>query len=239
MIQSENIVDVLSALVEVQNELPTFPKGKKAFNYKYTELDTIVSGIKPIMHKYGLAFMQSVSGGENDTPMTITTRIFSKTGQYIEDSVVLPKVTLKGSNPVQEVGSAITYMKRYCLTAMLGITSDEDIDANVFDRNVQQQQKAEKQQATTPTQPQQQPQQKPKTIYADGREATAEQEARLHELVCAKRNDGIAVFTKDEMLMYLGFAKEKTAQQLIEYIENALRNRRADAPELPENKIRR
>lgn len=67
MIQSENIVDVLGALVEVQNELPTFPKNKKAFNYKYTELDTIVSGIKPVMHKYGLAFMQSVAGGENDT----------------------------------------------------------------------------------------------------------------------------------------------------------------------------
>ncbi len=229
MIQSENIIDVLGALVEVQNELPTFPKNKKAFNYKYTELDTIVSGIKPVMHKYGLAFMQSVAGGENDTPMTITTRIFSKSGQYIEDSVVLPKITMKGSNPVQEVGSAISYMKRYCLTAMLGITSDEDIDAATFDRNVQQQANAEKQ-ATAQQKP------KPKTVYADGKEATDAESARLHELCAAKYLNGQNVFSSDEMKSYLAMSKEKTAAQLIAMIEGYLRNRRADAPELPENR---
>ena len=223
MKQSENIVDVLSALVEVQNELPTFPKNKKAFNYKYTELDTIVSGIKPVMHKYGLAFMQSVSGGENDAPMTITTRIFSKSGQYVEDSIVLPKITMKGSNPVQEVGSAISYMKRYCLTAMLGITSDEDVDAQVFDRNVQQQAKAEQKAAQSAPKTE-----KPETIYADGKPATAEQKARLQP-----------IFAKVEMQMYLAKSKEMSAQDLIVFIENALRNRRADAPELPENKVQK
>lgn len=228
MIQSENIVDVLGALVEVQNELPTFPKNKKAFNYKYTELDTIVSGIKPVMHKYGLAFMQSVAGGENDTPMTITTRIFSKSGQYIEDSVVLPKITMKGSNPVQEVGSAISYMKRYCLTAMLGITSDEDIDAATFDRNVQQQQKAEKQQTTAP--------QKPETLYADGNPATDEQRAQLRALKNAKNLSGKELFSPDEFNSYMKQHTEKTAVQMIAMIEGYLRNRRADAPELPENR---
>ena len=120
------------------------------------------------------------------------------------------------------------------MTAMLGITSDEDVDAQVFDRNVQQQAKAEQKAAQSAPKTE-----KPETIYADGKPATAEQKARLHELCSAKYLNQQPIFAKDEMQMYLAKSKEMSAQDLIVFIENALRNRRADAPELPENKVQK
>ena len=98
----------------------------------------------------------------------------------------------------------------------------------------ERQQRPRQQQPSAPTQQRPQQAQQPSTVYADGREATAEQKARLRELRCAKSGDGYDIFTNEEISAWLlSYAKEKTAQQFIEFIENVLRNRRADAPELP------
>ena len=228
MIQSENITDLLAALVEVQCEMPSFPKNAKAYGYNYTDLDTIVIAIKPLLHKYGIAYMQSVGGGLNGSCLSLTTRIFNKGGQYIEDTVALPEINGEKTktNAAQVVGMAITYMRRYALCAMLGITSDEDIDANTFIKNAERQQK----------QQQQTQQPKQETLYADGKPATEEQRAQLKALRNAKSLSGMPLFSTDEFNSYMKQHGEKTAAQMIEMIENFLRNRRADAPELPENR---
>ena len=128
MKQSENINELLAALVEVQSELPTMPKDSQAYGYKYANLDTITQAIKPILHKHGVAYLQSVGVGESG--LTLTTRVFNKSGQWIEDTALLPVIANTKNNAAQTLGMSITYMKRYSLCAMLGITSDEDVDAN-------------------------------------------------------------------------------------------------------------
>lgn len=223
MIESENIAELLAALVEVQNEMPTFPKGSQGYGYKYTDLDCIVKTIKPILHKHSVGYMQSV--GACGGVLTLTTRLFNSKGQYIEDTTILPEINGVKANSAQVAGMSITYMRRYCLCAMLGITSDEDIDANEFEReNAQQEKKAESPKHQAPV------------VYVDGKEATPEEAARLKELGKAVYLNGQPIFSSDEKKIYFGYRTEKTAKQLIEFMENALRNRRADAPELPENK---
>jgi hypothetical protein len=157
--------------------------------------------------------------------LTLTTRLFNSKGQYIEDTTILPEINGVKANSAQVAGMSITYMRRYCLCSMLGITSDEDIDANAFEReNARQEKKAEP------------PKQHAPIVYADGKEATPEEAARLQELGKALYLNGQPIFPSDEKKTYFGYRTEKTAKQLIEFMENALRNRCADAPELPENK---
>lgn len=223
MIESENIAELLASLVEIQNEMPTFPKGSQGYGYRYTDLDCIVKTIKPILHKYSVGYMQSV--GACGGVLTLTTRLFNSKGQYIEDTTILPEINGVKANSAQVAGMSITYMRRYCLCSMLGITSDEDIDANAFEReNARQEKKAEP------------PKQHVPIVYADGKEATPEEAARLQELGKALYLNGQPIFSSDEKKIYFGYRTEKTAKQLIEFMENALRNRCADAPELPENK---
>lgn len=128
MKQSENIGDLLAALVEIQNEIPTMPKDSQAYGYKYADLDTITKAIKPVLFKHGAGYLQSV--GQGDSGLTLTTRLFHKSGQWIEDSALLPVIANQKNNAAQTMGMSITYMRRYALSAMLGITSDEDTDAN-------------------------------------------------------------------------------------------------------------
>src|SRR5574344_223504 len=130
MLQSGSIAELLAAMAEVQSELPTMPKSSQAYGYKYTDLDTIPQTIKPILGKHGIGYIQSV-GGATENALTLTTRIFNKKGEYIEDTAALPTIASTKNNAAQTLGMSITYMRRYALCAMLGITSDEDLDANL------------------------------------------------------------------------------------------------------------
>lgn len=141
MRQSESISKLLSGLMDVQREIPTMPKNAKAYGYKYTDLDTITSVIKPILARHDISYMQSV-GMNGQGQNILTTRIFNRDGEYIEDSTILPIIQGTKNNSAQTLGMAITYMRRYALCAMFGITSDEDVDANTFNAPQQQQQQA-------------------------------------------------------------------------------------------------
>lgn len=226
MIQSENINELLAALAEVQSELPTMPKAAQAYGYKYTDLDTITQTIKPILHRHGIGYIQSV-GGVRQGEMVLTTRLFSKSGQYIEDTAALPAITSTKNNAAQTLGMSITYMRRYALCAMLGITGDEDTDANTGGADAKPSGTAQKPAAQkNSAQPKnQKPQMK-------GGESTPEEKARIMELCGAKYADGKRVFSREEVSLYSSYRAEKTAAELIAFIENALRNRRSDAPEL-------
>ena len=208
MLQSENIADLMKDLVQLQAELPTMPKDASGYGYKYTSLDTIVSTIKPIMAKHNLAFMQSVGGLEN---VTITTRIFNAMGQYIEDTVQLPTIQANKMNNAQVLGAVITYMRRYTLCALLGITADEDVDAALPAK--------EEKRAPVQKAPQEQ----------KGGPATQAESDRLNALVRAKYSNGKPVFTGEEINLYLSYRKDKTASELIAFIENALKNRMPDS----------
>lgn len=224
MIQSENINELLASIAEVQSEIPTMPKSSQAYGYKYADLDTITQTVKPILHRHGIGYMQSVGGGICSGVMTLTTRVFNKSGQYIEDTAALPVITSAKNNAAQTLGMSITYMRRYMLCAMLGITSDEDTDFNTAGNAAPGAKPAPKEQKPK-TAEQPKPQMK-------GGESTPAEKARINELCAAKYADGKPVFMREEVLLYSSYRKDKTAAELISFIENALRNRRADAPEL-------
>lgn len=217
MLQSENITELLSALAEVQSELPTMPKSSQAYGYKYTDLDTITQTIKPILSKHGIGYMQSV-GGLTETALTLTTRIFSKKGEYIEDTAALPTITSTKNNAAQTLGMSITYMRRYALCAMLGITSDEDVDANINGTT-----QPAPQRAPTPQPPKKQPAKF--AFEPKGGETTSEEKKELGSLVSTKYSDGSAVFTTAEAKKYSDMRKDYTAREVIETIKRDLNAR--------------
>lgn len=129
MRQSETTKSISEAFVKAQAKFGTLPKDKNGYGYKYTDIDTVISYVRPILAENGLGFIQSLSTVDGKPAMT--TRVFHISGEWIEDTVVLPDVTLKQTNAAQNMGASITYMRRYSLCAVLGISADEDTDAVV------------------------------------------------------------------------------------------------------------
>ena len=210
MKQSESIKSLLEGLVKAQAEFTTLPKDKSGYGYKYTDLDTVISTVKPILAKYNIGFMQMLSTLEGNVK-AITTRVFNSAGEWIEDTTPLPDVAMAKTNAAQNLGAAITYMKRYTLCAMLGISSDEDVDGNA-------QQNA----------PQARPQQAPQNKGPAGGPDTPEQKSLINTLLATKDANGKFVFSADEKKQVGRWRMERTAVQVIDYLEKQIEVRKGD-----------
>ena len=117
--------NIYKSLAAFQQECPTIHKGTKGYGYSYADLPTIFEVINPILAKQNLGFTQLIEA------QSIRTVIFhTETGEKLESVTDIPQgVSLKGMNDYQVLGSAITYIRRYALSAMLGIVTDKDNDA--------------------------------------------------------------------------------------------------------------
>jgi len=223
MTQSETIKTLLDAMTKAQAEFPTLPKDKNGYNYKYTDLETVISTLRPILAKNNLGFMQTLTTLDNGK-WAITTRIFHNAGEWIEDTTPLPEVSLAKGNAAQNVGAAITYMKRYALCAMFGISSDEDVDASSM--TVEQ---------SRPT-PAQKTYQKPvpkNAVTPKGGEDTPEQRKKINAILAATRPDGSKVFGKEDFENVMKWRLERTADQVIEYLEKLEKERNPFPEDIP------
>ena len=123
---SENLADLAAALCAVQGELK--PAIKQAdnpfFKSKYVDLPGVWEAIRPLLAKNGLSVVQTFTASA-DGP-TIVTTLMHKSGQWVSSELFLKPAK---SDP-QGVGSAITYGRRYALSAMVGVVADEDDDGN-------------------------------------------------------------------------------------------------------------
>ena len=211
MKQSEKIATLLESMVKAQAEFKTLPKDKEGYGYMYTDLDTVITAVRPILAKHNLGFMQSLTTTEEQRP-AITTRLFNTTGEWIEDTIALPDVAMAKTNAAQNMGAAITYMKRYALSAILGISSDEDMDA----ATPQVQNATQKQTAPAP---------KGKKL-AGGADTEAEHKEIL-QLLDTKYPDGSPMFAEEKKKVQ-SWRTERTAAQVIEYLKSEQEKRSAD-----------
>ena len=117
--------NLFKKIADFQQEVPVIHKGTQGYGYSYADLPTIFEKINPLLKKHGLGFTQLLSG------LSIKTIIFDvESGENIESIADIPQgVQLAKMNDFQVLGSAITYIRRYALSAALGLVTDVDNDA--------------------------------------------------------------------------------------------------------------
>ena len=128
MPQSDSIKELATALYKVQGEL-TYAKKDSAnpfFKSRYADLESVWDACRDLLASNGLSVSQFPgSYCEIDKSMSLTTILLHESGEWISNEMTLPvsKVDPQGA------GSAITYMRRYALAAVVGVVQADD-DAN-------------------------------------------------------------------------------------------------------------
>lgn len=123
--------NLAAALAEFQAEMPTVHKGKTAtvptktggsYKYTYADLADVTAAATPVLTKHGLSFSAQPRRTEQ--------------GDYELEGVLLHSSGERetGSLPIfgrtaQEIGSSLTYGRRYLLGCLTGIVTDDDDDA--------------------------------------------------------------------------------------------------------------
>lgn len=123
MEKSPDIKEIANALLLFQSKVkPIKKQGENPyFKSKYATLDDILENIRVPLQEANLSFSQFPSG-DNE----LVTILLHTSGQYL---MATAKMVPKDNTP-QGQGSAITYMRRYALSAILGIATEEDDDGN-------------------------------------------------------------------------------------------------------------
>lgn len=137
MWQSNEVNLLTESLSKVQGLLTNPRKGKTVstgkYNYSYATFESIVESVRPLLSANGLCFSQGVEIkplGNGEVQLGITTILSHVSGQWRSNFIPISG----GSNRMQELGSEISYGKRYGLSSILGVVvADEDDDANSAD----------------------------------------------------------------------------------------------------------
>ena len=157
MQKSDSLIELTKSLIALQGELKPVPKDSinPFFHSKYADLSTIWDVIRPLLTKHGFAVSQLPC--VHDDQVVLTTLLLHTSGEWLSSDLLVTPSKNRGDkdkqgNPVQsnipyqpnaqEIGSALTYARRYALSALLGICSEEDDDAEAaVNRKPAQQQK--------------------------------------------------------------------------------------------------
>lgn len=123
----KNKGELFLALSSAQGEFPEIEKRKTGHGYKYADIADILRAVRPVLSAHKLCVFQSIEGSN------LVTVIAHSSGVELRSEYPLVQDGTGRMNNIQRMGAALTYARRYALTALLGIAADEDIDAKDVD----------------------------------------------------------------------------------------------------------
>lgn len=100
---------------------------------RYASLSAVIDAVKGPLNKHGITFSQEVEGwdyksvGESVVHVVVVeTRVRHKGGYSTSFGTTVPVKAKAGVPDAQEVGSAVTYARRYALQSLCGISAEDD-----------------------------------------------------------------------------------------------------------------
>lgn len=127
MRNSETIGSLVAALAaaQLQTRNPLLDKAHPHFKgFRYASLGAHLDAIREPFARNGLVVAQGVTS--EDLRVAVTTRIAHTSGEWMESTV---SIALPEKATAQNLGAAVTYLRRYAIAAMCLLTGDDDTDA--------------------------------------------------------------------------------------------------------------
>ncbi|MBQ1061311.1 ERF family protein [Micromonospora sp. C41] len=129
-----SLAGLAAALAKVQAELPKLERDrtveveKKAggtYSYSYVTLANLSDAILPLLAKHGLSFA-TMPGTGSDGKMCLRYHLLHESGESLTG-----EFPISGEGGIQMIGGRITYARRYCLAALVGVAADEDDESRL------------------------------------------------------------------------------------------------------------
>lgn len=131
------IAKIAEALAKAQGEIVQPEKnkvvevkdrdGKKLYDFEYADYNAIVESVRIPLSKHAICFTHLIEEDRNG--LVLVTRLIHSSGEYLESIYPLPRT----QNP-KDLGGAITYGKRYVLSAITGCVADDDDDGSATNK---------------------------------------------------------------------------------------------------------
>ena len=140
-ISSPEIDKLAPAMCKAQNEIKRARKDSENpfFKSQYADLASVMDACQEALNKHGFFYTQPVTKNRAGDSVLVT-RLYHESGQWLQsvislgagqsnersDEPKIPGTEKKSSNPVQKTVAEITYLRRACLSALVGVAADDD-----------------------------------------------------------------------------------------------------------------
>lgn len=119
-----------AAKARFQALAPTIKKDKEAdtgrFKYAYATLSGIATQIREALESCGLSYRWNIDDKGDD--ISVTCILSHESGHSEHNSMTAPADDSGAKNAIQQRGSTVTYLQRYTLIGVLGLSSANDDD---------------------------------------------------------------------------------------------------------------
>ncbi len=126
---SQEITELAEAMIQVQQALtPALKDAENTFtNSRYATLHSVMNACRNTLLEHGIWLTQYPVSVETNQLGLVTKIVHAETGQWQASllTMSLPK------NDPQGYGSALTYARRYGLSALIGIVTESDDDGEM------------------------------------------------------------------------------------------------------------
>lgn len=113
--------EITLALTKFIQQVGTIEEKDNAQFGKFADLSTVLSTINPALAANGLAVIHTTKIYENRN--VLVTNLMHTSGELITSEYLLPSATNVRGNPMHAEGGALTYFRRYCELAILGLNA--------------------------------------------------------------------------------------------------------------------
>lgn len=123
-----------AALAQAQGEFKPIEKNREVsirtkegytYQFRYADLEQIISATRPALSSNGLCVIQRVLQQDGANHSVLETVLMHKDGGSITSTSRLPPETL---GDLKQFGAGMTYMRRYAYSALLCVSADDDLD---------------------------------------------------------------------------------------------------------------
>lgn len=130
------VANLAAALAKVQAQLPTLERDRTVevrqkngdtYSYSYVTLAKLYAEVMPLLTAHGLSFA-AMPGAGSDGKMCVRYQLMHESGE-----VLAGEFPISGEGGIQMIGGRITYARRYCLAAIVGVAADEDDESRLAD----------------------------------------------------------------------------------------------------------
>ena len=121
---STSISAIAKALAAVSADLrnPAMDATNPGFKSKFISLVGLIDSLRAPLHAHGIVVLQPVSSPVAGR-VRVTTTLLHSSGEWMSSTA-----DLASGATAQSFGTAVSYLRRYTLQAMLGVSGDADAD---------------------------------------------------------------------------------------------------------------
>lgn len=120
---SESVVKIAPAFLKAQKAITFAVKDAQNphLKSKYADLPSVIDAVKAALNDAGISFIQTPTASD-DGKLHLATTLMHESGEWFSDTAAIP---VPKQDP-QGYGAALSYLRRYALSAITGLYQDDD-----------------------------------------------------------------------------------------------------------------